>query len=298
MSKINLKIEKAFLELLRCGMWGTKPSLLAFSELSSADWSEIYSIAGRQTVLGICLKVVLELPSNLQPPSNLLLQWIGVNRFIEANNRQMLQVWHEFSSKLNAAGFETVVFKGMTVAKWYAHPLSRQSSDIDVFIPERFDEAIQLIKSWGFECEHKTQHDSIVYKGVTIEIHPRLMTTPFPPRIDCKVCRDTVANGMSVSIPDPDTNCLLLLSHAGGHFLFPGIGFRFLCDWAVFLKSNYQNINREIVQAEAKRMGLLPFLTEFTKLAECKLGLDFPDLELWTKGSIEKYCYRDRKSVV
>ena len=285
------KKECAFLELMKCGIWGKSPNHALFKGLTASDWTSIYKIAGKQTVLGICLAPVMALPGNLQPPTDLLLQWIGLNRFIEANNRQKMKVWKELNDKLKAAGFTPVVFKGLSVAKWYASPLSRQFSDIDIFIPERFSQLIKQLKETGFQCVHKPQHDTIEYKGVTVEIHSKIITVPrcCQPRLNFSSLEERISEDLLINIPDPNTYSLILLSHAGGHFLIPGIGYRFLCDWAVFLKHNHQKIDTDFVLKESKRMGMLHFVREFTKLAQIQLGLNFEGIDDWTKQSNEKY---------
>ena len=252
----KIRNEDAFLELLRCGMWGTVPDLKYFEGLTEFDWLEIYMIAGKQTVLGLCLKPILDLPNNVKPPTKLLLQWVGLNRYIEATNYKMLQTWNELKTRFETEGITPVLLKGLSVARWYAHPMSRQSSDIDLFIPEKFDKAIELVKSWGLECKHKEQHDTIVYKGVCIEIHPNVITAPFKPHLNTTLQEFKIIGDTQIRTTDPDTTSLLLLSHAGGHFMNPGIGYRFLCDWAVFLKNNYQQINVDFVLQESRRMGM------------------------------------------
>ena len=286
----DYKNEDAFLELVRSGIWGKAPHVDFFKHLTEFDWLEIYMIAGKQTVLGICLKPILDLPDNLKPPTKLLLQWVGLNRYIEATNYKTLQVWKELESKFHEKGIYPVVVKGMTVAKWYANPMSRQSCDVDIYIPEKFDEAIRLVKDLGLECKHKKQHDTIVYNGIVIEIHPRAFTVPYQPQIKPQFHEETVAGNSKVRVLDPNTAALLLLAHSAGHFLIPGIGYRYLCDWAVFLQNNYQQIDVALVLREAKRMGMIRFVYEFTKLAELSLGLEVPGLEKWTVGSNPKYA--------
>lgn len=284
--------ESAFLELMRCGIWGEVPHLELFEDLTEFDWLEIYMIAGKQTVLGICVKPILALPDRLKPPTKLLLQWVGLNRFIEANNNKMLQVWKELQEKFTAVGITPVMFKGLSVAKWYAQPFSRQSSDIDIFIPDQFDKAINLLKQEGIKCSHKIQHDTILYKGVTVEIHPNVITAPYKPHVNTTIIEDNLFNGVTAKVPDYNTNSLMLLSHAAGHFILPGIGYRFLCDWAVYLKNNHTKIDCDLVFREARRMGMHRFVTEFTKLAEVQLGLQFEGLEKWTKDSHKKYLWK------
>ena len=288
----NNKNECAFLELMRCGLWGTNPDISFFTGLTQSDWLDIYKIAGKQTVLGICLKPVINLPDDVKPSSDLLLQWVGLCRFVEANNRHKLQVWQELNAKFTEAGYTPVVFKGFSVAKWYTNPLSRQFSDIDIYIPERFNELIQWLKSSGISNKHMRQHDVIEYKGVTVEIHSSIINVPFKPKLKYCIVKDSISNGDIIQVPDVNMYSLVLLSHAAGHFFIPGIGYRFLCDWATFLKHNHKKIDRELVFREIEGMGMSRFVTIFTKLAEIQLGLKFDGLDQWTQGANTKYLLK------
>ena len=291
------KTESAFLELVRCGIWGTRPNPTFFQDLTQQDWLEIYNIAGKQTVIGLCLDAVMDLPDNLKPPTQLTIKWIGLGRYIEANNQKKIEVWKELNAKLTAAGFCPVIFKGLSVAKWYAHPQHRQFSDIDIYIPERFDDVIHLLKASGIACDHKPQHDTIEYKGITIEIHSHIINVPFKPRFACTIIDDTLNEETPIRTPDFNTHSILLLSHAADHFMIPGIGYRFLCDWAVFLKQNHEKIDSKLVLQEASQMGMQHFVSEFTKLAEIQLGLNFEGLDQWTAGSNKKYLIKLSKKL-
>ena len=295
--KQSRRIEKAFLELVKCGIWGNQPDSSLFEQCTQCDWIEIYKMAGKQTVLGICLQSILKLPETDRPQATLLLQWVGASRYIEANMLKKLAVWKELDQQWTEAGYRPVVFKGLSVAQWYANPMSRQFSDIDVYIPERFKELIKTLKSSGIECKHKPQHETIEYKGVSIEIHPSIINVPCKPKIKSEIIEERINDEMVIRIPDLNTYSLILLSHAGGHFLVPGIGYRFLCDWAVFLKKNHANIDTDLVLREVKRMGMQRFAAEFTRLAEVKLGLHFDGIEKWTEGWDETYTRKLSRSL-
>lgn len=291
MTMNETRIKEAFLELLRCGMWGRKPTERYFTGLTPNDWTAVYRMAGKQTVIGICLIPIRELPETLRPPQQVLLNWIGGGRYIEMRSRKIADTWKELNSRFEAAGIRPVLMKGISVARWYYRPELRQASDIDLYLPEKFDEAIALVHSWGIRTEHKRQHDSLVYKEVPIEIHPEIITVPFKPELTCHLTEEQ-AGSLTIRVADVHTTSLLLLSHAANHFIIPGIGYRHLCDWAVFLKHNHEKINCNLIREEARRMGMDRFVAEFTELAHTELGLTFDGIEQWTQGAQQKYTRR------
>lgn len=63
----------AFLALVRAGLWEEADAKLNLNE--NIDWDEVYRLAEEQSVTGIVLAGIEH--SNIKPPQELLLQWIG-----------------------------------------------------------------------------------------------------------------------------------------------------------------------------------------------------------------------------
>ena len=64
------KIRCAFFSLLRSGIWGYKPNI---SKLSEEEWQVIYQLANQQTVAGIIVDGIEQLPSDKRPNTITLL---------------------------------------------------------------------------------------------------------------------------------------------------------------------------------------------------------------------------------
>lgn len=282
---------KAFLELLRSGLWGYEPDSNCFEGLSEEDWREIFRMAGKQTVIGVCIQAVFRLPVACRPPQVVLWKWIGQNLYVEAKNRKMLQVWKEIDSLFVCEGIQPVLMKGFSVGYCYAKPLSRQAGDIDIFIPENFDKALELVRKWGYLIDHKTHHDCFDYKGIHIEMHPRMVIASGQVNMECMPMFETL-DGVTLRVPDAHMGSLLLLSHAARHFLIGGIGYRYLCDWAAYLNYYHAYMDTEKVLHEIRKMGLSHFVAEFTEVAHRELGISFDGMDRWREGAKEKYVHR------
>ena len=285
------RLKNAFLELLRSGIWGTRPNAAYFSDFSEVDWYAVHAIACKQAVIAVCLQAVCRLPENCRPPSSLLLKWIGQGKYIEAQNRKIAKLWVELNEKFSAEGIYPVILKGLSFANNYSNPLSRQAGDLDLLIPDQFEKAVTLVKEWGYQVESTFQHDSFYYKGIPIELHPRINSFNY----NCKLPYNftvVIFDSTSMRIPDVNMECVLLLVHAAKHLMNVGIGYRLLCDWAAFLKQNHKKLDIQLLHNEICRIGIHHFVAEFTDLAFRELNLSIEGIEFWRKDSKLKYSKR------
>jgi hypothetical protein len=76
---------EAFFALLRAGLWSDGNQEILVD--GTTDWQEVYRIATEQSVLGLVLAGLEH--SDIKPPKELLLQWIGVVQLIEQRNKAM-----------------------------------------------------------------------------------------------------------------------------------------------------------------------------------------------------------------
>lgn len=273
-------IKGAFLELVKGGIWAVKPDLTFFNLLTAEDWEAVYSLVQRQSLIGVCFSAVELLPMALRPPQALYLKWFGQVLYIKAGSCRMREAVLEWVAKFEAMDIHPVVMKGLGVACWYPIPVLRMTGDIDLYFPERYNEAVSAVEAEGFRMTYMPDHDKFQYKGIWVEMHHRLIR--FPLSADWELGTTVVSDALATyRIPDVDTNALLLISHAAKHLIGPGVGMRHLCDWAVFLQYNYQAIHFNKLWRELKLMGLERFAIEFTALAHDCLEMDFPKVEYW-----------------
>ena len=180
---------------------------------TAEEWSELYTLAQRQTLVGIAFCGVEQLPAAQRPPKALLMQWYMATERIKALNadldRKALMVANKFLSE----GFPGMVLKGQGVAKLYrethpnppckggdagiadGHPdgkfsiLNSQFSikeyrtpgDIDIWLQGAREEVLDYVRRHVPDCKPVYHHvDFPVINGLDIEVHftPSWMNSP------------------------------------------------------------------------------------------------------------------------
>ena len=187
------RTQEAFLDLLRCGLWGTplNPSIFGVSEptgdnsgaanlaqssmLSHDEWKNIVDMAIEQTVTGVVFDALLTLPKALRPPKDIYFNLVAQVGDLEDGgylmNKAIAYLFHAFDK----AGIEVFLLKGQAVAQFYPQPLHRVHGDIDLLVPDaqNFEKAIALMQSLtGEEGEPEDERSHVVFslKGVCVEV--------------------------------------------------------------------------------------------------------------------------------
>ena len=185
--------QEAFLDLLRCGQWGTppNPSIFGVSErtgddsgaanlaksslLSHEEWKNIVEMAQEQTVTGVIFDALLTLPKALRPPKDIYFKLVAQVGELEDEGRKMNKIivflFHAFAK----VGIEAFLLKGQAVAQFYPQPLHRVHGDIDLLVPDtqHFEKAIALMQSLtGEEGDPEDERSHVVFalKDVCIEV--------------------------------------------------------------------------------------------------------------------------------
>jgi hypothetical protein len=267
----------------------------AFAELSAEQWEELYRLAARQGVLAIVYDVVSQLPKNLQslkepqsqknlqPPRNLNIQWALGAEAIEKRYKQQLETATQLAELFAEHGIQTLVLKGLAIATFYPRPEHRECGDLDCFLGENYERGNQICEEAGAEVSRDYyKHSHIIYRNLLVENHRfclpvrgsrrvkelerhlERIATATPPRY----IADT-----KLIIPPPDFNALFLTAHAFNHFLSEGIKLRHVCDWALLLAGEQNNIDWAEFYAWCDRLSMRRFADAMTAIAVRHLGL-------------------------
>lgn len=243
--------QKAFMELVRCGISGATPDESLFRPLSAEDWNSIYAMARRQTVCGICYDAYCRLPDSLLPPGSLLPRWVARVDAIETSGRAMSEAVAALVAMLRCKGLHPVVQKGLSVARFYPTPDLRECGDIDLWLPRNeMKQAIRLARTIDPDIHsHPDGSRSFIFRGFVVELHRRLINISRPltarnleqfakRRSDSSIGNTTDA----IPSPTPLLELLLINVHIMHHVFGTGIGLRHLCDYmcaAYALKGQY-----------------------------------------------------------
>lgn len=128
-----MKVNNLFYELIRIAI-GQQACL---SHTPSADeWAELYAIAKKQSLVGVCFAGVQRLQTQRQEPLEMLyLTWMGMAAKIQQRNEVVNRQCAELQAKLSADGFRSCILKGQGIGQLYGSLSGlRQSGDIDAWI--------------------------------------------------------------------------------------------------------------------------------------------------------------------
>ena len=246
---MNTIIDYRYVTLLKCSIQN-ECSVKSFSFLSDSQWYQLFHLSQQQATLGVCYPVLNTLPKAQQPPQGIFLQWAAQANYIKIRNQKMQQALRSLQSLFAEIEVYPVVMKGLSFAMNYPIPDLRMCGDIDLFIPEKYEGAIEYLRGKGMELDYSEQHYALNYQGVRVELHHRVINPPFKEINTYKIqdihweSRNNMnRERLDFKVFDIETQAVLMLTHAAEHLAGPGISFRFLYDWATFLQAHEKELN-------------------------------------------------------
>ena len=292
MRGINHKNTKAFLALVSAGLWEKDVLLLPYHDIK---WKEIYRLATEQSVLGLVLAGLEH--SEVKPPQNVLLQWIGEVQMIEQRNKEMNTYIAELIENLRKSDVYAILVKGQGGAQCYEKPLWRSSGDIDLLLSnDNYNKAKSTLIPIASEVANEnttTKHQALIINGFDVELHGK-MPFSLSMRVEEGIdevlndlfCRGNVkswdCNGTQVFLPAPDNDVILVFTHFLHHFFIEGVGLRQICDWCRLMWTYKDSLNRGLLESRIRKMGLMSEWKAFYNLASRYLGM--PDYDLGLTG--------------
>lgn len=252
---------------------------------AEGEWSELYSEAMKQSVIGIAFEGVQKLPKEQWPPQALLFEWIGTCEQIKAQNRVANQRSVEITKLFADEGFRSCILKGQGNSLMYPNPYSRMSGDIDIWVDgtrARINEFVRGKFTDAFEQEDHIEFP--MFDDVPVEVHYKPCTL-LSPKTDNRFLKwskeqKTVLMSNEVELPNysgkicvPTTefNLVFQMAHIMIHFFIEGIGLRHFIDYYYVLKAN---TDRTDVTGLFKEFGLLRFAKGVMWIEKECLGLE------------------------
>ena len=273
----------AFFELVKAGLW-CKDVLL--SPYEKINWEEIYQLAEEQSVMGVVLAGIDH--SNIKPPQEELLQWIGKVQMLEQQNKEMNQLIAELIEKMRNADIYTLLVKGQGIAQCYERPLWRASGDVDFYLSDdNYSKAKKyfrpLVDKFDPDTEY-AQHINMHYGEWVVEIHANqhCSLSARVNRVMDEIHRDLFYGGnvrswnnsnTQVFLPSPDNDVLIVFVHFLNHFYKGGLGVRQICDWCRLLWTYRSELDLKLLESRIRKMGLMNVWRGFAAFAVEYLGM-------------------------
>ena len=284
--------QQQFLELLRSGLWGIPANTELFKD--DVDWAAILRVAMQQSVQVIVADGIETLPREMWPPKDALYKLIMVRIKTEQMHQLLNSTLNQIVNALQAENIPSVLLKGQGVAQNYRKPTSRMCGDIDIYVgAENYTKSCEIIKSLNpknqDDAQESDQHMHLEVNDVIIEVH-RITST-----INQKSKADHFAEwaklstieqgegglqhsydnqGVRINLPESTFNAFFILYHAVRHMFSEGVGFRQICDWAMFLYKHHHEIDSEGLKIKLREYRLEQIWEEFSILAHKIIGLN------------------------
>ena len=280
--------EKAFLELVRAGLWEEAcANLDANVNLDEhADWDAVLLLAREQSVVGL-MAAGLGQVTDVKTPHGLALKMVSKTLGLEQHNRAKNVFVNELMDELEREGIRAVMVKGQGLAQCYERPLWRASGDIDLYLDkDDFQKAKTFFRPRVDKLDPDddyTRHINMTYKGWVVEIHNN-QHSALSSRIDRvldEVHRDIFYGGgvrtwdnggKIITLPSADNDAILVFTHFFNHFYRGGMGLRQICDWCRLLYTYRESLNYELLESRIRQMGLMTEWKAFGALAIEYLG--------------------------
>ncbi len=263
-------IEHKFFELIQIAVG----NLESFKETpTDNEWGQIFVLTQEQSLVGVLLEAIEELPKNQKPPKDLLLEWIAQQIQITENNKMLNQYARELKSMFAENAFNTCILKGQGTALFYPKPELRQSGDIDIWIEGNRKEVLRFLSNRFHLEKQGWHHTPFEYNGVEVEVHhhpsklynfsknkklQQYYSEQWPIQ-----CQNTSKHGYNV--PNVEFAYIYCLLHIYGHVLGEGVGLRQIMDLYYIGKalpvSSYLTVQKFIEDFKLERlMGMLAYV--------------------------------------
>ena len=292
---------KAFLELVRAGLWEKEVSLSSYGEI---DFDEIYRLAQEQAVIGL-VAAGMEHVTDVMVPQTLALTIAGDVLQLEQRNRAMNEFVARLIGDLRKADVYSLLVKGQGIAQCYERPLWRACGDVDLLLSkENYEKAKAFLPTLASKVENeekKKLHFGMTIDGWIVELHGTLFTE-FSRKLNKVIAevQTSIFNGgevrswangnMMVFLPSPDNDVVLVFSHILEHFFIEGVGLRQVCDWCRLLWTYRGLLDKRLLEERLSAAGIMREWKAFASLAVDTLGMPevampFYDSRFRVKGS-------------
>lgn len=260
---------------------------------SSIQWKRVLEDAQIQTIAGLLIDGLERLPDAQRPPTEILLEWIGLVQVIEANYKQHKTVAKKTADCLKDEGIDVAFMKGLVCGARYKHPEHRQCGDIDFVVGDKnFMRTLDALERIG-EVDRKLihEHHGMVYvEDVSLEPHYKVHNYQNP-RVD-KAMREIFDEIFPQSLVEvnvdelllpafpPAFECALLVGHMVNHIYAEGLGLRQVVDFLMFLQKEHEAVNTDDCRWYLKKMCMERAFRIFTCLCEVYFGMSHDLLRL------------------
>lgn len=281
---------------------------------SPEEWKELYRMAKKQSLLGICFAGVQKLQSQQQcPPEEVYDRWMAVSATIQMRNKVVSAAVSKVKKHFDEEGFDMVLLKGQGNLCNYPESIRmlRNSGDIDAWIIPRGYESLSLkeqMRNDEIVLKHFWKKDpnirhcyihihEALFEDIDVEVHfrPSYINAPWrnikfqkwmakeAPKQLVHIVKIPLSQDGYVAVPTQDFNIVYQLSHLYRHIFDDGLGLRQIMDY-YFVLTEQKEYSEETINL-IRKFGLYKFCRSLMYVMQIVCGLKkenmpvLPDIE-------------------
>lgn len=187
--------------------------------------------------------------------------------------------------KLEENGIKYAVLKGITIARLYAMPEARISSDMDILIDSKDErKSVKILTDLGYECEERAKYDhhmKAYHKtGGLLEVHVALHSaTTNDIILDDEIRYDEEFHRLpdgtyTLGIQD---NLIYLSAHLIKHLVNDATGVRQMMDILLYMKEYEKEIDWDKYNSLMKKLGYDTLIRVVKGIGVKYFGMEFDD---------------------
>ena len=261
-----------------------------FDKEAVPGFERIYELAAQQNIWTVIYPLIsklkaegkIEIPEHMQKQ----VETDFFRKYTFFNNRR--ENARRLFDGLRKSDIRFCLLKGDSVAQYYAEPLCRGSSDIDIKIePEDADECTRFLEQNGyrvhplkpghhhFECVHPMYGLLEVHVSFCMDITNAIC---FKNTISYneEYREEDIAGIGRVNLMGYTDGLVFLIMHYIKHFISSGAGIRQIMDIALYYENNKEHINMQQVRQLTAEWGFSEFLNVIFEIADKYLMSDIP----------------------
>lgn len=279
-------INQLFFELIQIAI-GTR---ICLSHTPTADeWGELYAMAKKQSLVGVCFAGVQKLQTQRQePPEMLYLTWMGMAAKIQQRNEVVNRQCVELQDRLAKDGFRSFLMKGQCNAALYGELNAlRQSGDIDVFVDGGRESVVDYVKRTApTSVINEIELEFKIFDDTEVDMHYGLSNLRHPFRnkklhaylngykdANYTNYRKLPNLDKGISCPVWEYDVVYQLVHVYEHFISRGVGLRQIMDFHFLLLNKPQDANTMAVKDAVRSIGLDGFASRLMWVLQHVFGI-------------------------
>ncbi len=284
-------IHEHLFTLIRLAFGAGEAESANFNVETAEEWSLLYSLASKLSVVGIAYAGICKLPKGRRPPLDLAFQWASEAEAIRGHNRLVNDEARRLTELFAGEGRRSAILKGAANARLYPDRFMRQCGDIDIWIDGGRDSVIGLLGRLGLmepepqaitgrkmtyeekyaEAKRKLNvkvsghHVHLAHDAATVTVEAHFLPSsgnlnPFTNKRLMKFLNDEISKTELVPegfyVPSLKFALAMQLSHIQRHFMAGGIGLKQITDYYVLLQQASDSERLEIAK-NLRSFGLL-----------------------------------------